>query len=263
MSKEELHIFKALQNLEPWFMDHICQIYLGKSNGKMEPEGSGFLLDVFGMKLLLTAGHVIMDGKIHNIVIPRKTSEGAFELSGIWYPSDMNYNIGIDSDDYAYLIMQDDAYSNFIDSGYKFIKLKNIDFNHDPSSKKIYTLIGCKWRSTKIVGYDKYVKVEVLTNFGAGQFAYSDNDPLENRIIINNQRKFLNRNKQKEILGKLDGMSGGAIWSTSLNHDYNTNNPTIELVGVLNSYDTRFIYGTNIKRLLTKLVERNQGNFRI
>ena len=259
---ENLHILEALQNLEPWFMDHICQLYLGKSNGKMEPEGTGFLLDVFGMKLLLTAGHVIMDGKIHEIVIPRKNSEGAFQLSGIWYPSDMNNNVGKDLDDYAYLIMQEDAYFKFINSGYKFINLKNIEFNHTPDPSKIYTLVGCKWRKTKIIGYDKYAKVEVVTNFGAGLYAYNNNDPIENRIIIKNQRKYLNRNREKETIGKLDGMSGGAIWSTNLDHDYNKDSPSIELVGVLNSYDSQYIYGTNIMRLLTKLVERNHGNFR-
>jgi len=257
-----IHIKDALYNLDTWFMDHICQIYLSKPNSKMEPEGTGFLLDIFGMKLLLTAGHVIMDGKIHEITIPKKNSEGAFSLSGIWYPSDMNYNVGKDSDDYAYLIMQENTYLNFFNSGYKFISLENINFEHIPDPNKIYTLVGCKWRKTKFIGYDKYAKVEVITNFGAALHAYNENDSIKNRIIVKNQRKFISRNHQKETTGKFDGMSGGAIWSTNFDHDYSKECPNIELVGVLNSYDSQFIYGTNIGILLTKLVERNHGNFK-
>jgi hypothetical protein len=159
--------------------------------------------------------------------------------------------------------MQAETYSNFINSGYKFITLKNINFNHTPDPSQIYTVVGCKWRKTKYIGDDKYVKVEVLTNFGAELHAYNFDDPIENRIIIKNQRKFFNRKKEKEKIGKLDGMSGGAIWSTNLDHDYNKDSPTVELVGVLNSYNTQFIFGTNIKRLLLKLVDRNHGSFRV
>lgn len=258
----KIHIREALINLETWFMDHICQIYLDKSNRKIEPEGTGFLLDFLGMKLLLTAGHIIMDGKIQEIVIPKKNSEGTFSLSGVWYPSDMNYNVGKDPDDYAYLIMRENAYLDFINSGYKFISLKNISFHHIPGPKNIYTLVGFKWRKTKFVGYDKFAKVEVITNFGAALHAYNEFDSIGNRIIVQNQRKFISRNNKQETMGKLDGMSGGAIWSTNLDHDYNTECPTIELVGVLTEYDSQFIYGTNIGKLLGKLVERNHGKIK-
>lgn len=258
--KEKIHIREGLNNLESWFIDHFCQIYLSESSTNMEPEGSGILLEIFGMKLLLTAGHVIMDGKLQKIVIPRRNSEGAFSLAGIWYPSDTNFNIGKDQDDYAYLIMQEEAYLNFINSGYKFITLNHMNFEHIPSNKMIYTLVGCKWRKTKKVGIDRYVKVEIITNIGAGEYAYDKYDSIENRIIVENRRKFLNKDNQKEIIGKLDGMSGGAIWATNLNNNYHKDFTDVQLVGVLNSYDSNYIFGTNIKRLLTTLVERNHGN---
>lgn len=214
------------------------------------------------MKILLTAGHVIMDGKYKSVLIPKRNSEGAFSLKGVWYPSETNHKLGKDEDDYAYLIMTDEAYSNFITYGYKFINISNIDFTHVPNKKNIYTLVGCKWRKTKKVGRDTHVKVEILSNYGAEDHAYKLKDNKDRRIIIANSRKMVNKENNKELVGKLEGMSGGAIWYTDYHHNYNLDQIDIQLVGVLNSYNSTFIYGTNISRLLATLVERNHGNFK-
>jgi len=61
---------------------------------------------------------------------------------------------------------------------------------------------------------------------------------------------------QKEFTGSLKGMSGGALLYTDTHHSYDTENPSIELVGILNEFDSKTIYSCHIGRLIGILILR-------
>lgn len=132
----KIHISEALNLLEEWFLKRICQLFLIIDNGKVCPEGSGILIEIFSLRILVTAGHVIMDGRHNHLCFPNLNSEGMTHLDGVWYPSDNKTNIGKDFDDFAYLVMNDSTYKSLVKNGYKFIQIDNIDFEHIASPKK-------------------------------------------------------------------------------------------------------------------------------
>jgi len=65
MSDQTKPLDDAIKELEGWIIKRVFQLLL-TTNGKLEAKGSGFFLDVFGLKLLVTTGHVIMDGRHNN-----------------------------------------------------------------------------------------------------------------------------------------------------------------------------------------------------
>ncbi len=256
LSGVKIHIKDAIYNLEGWFKKRICQLFLIKNGKTVEAEGTGFLLDIYGLKLLVTAGHVIIDGRHNNICVPNIKYEGFTSLEGTWYPSDSNINLGNDVNDFAYLILTQHLQSILIKNGYEFITFDNIDENHLPSSKKIYTAIGCRSNKTYKKGIDYYSTMEILTNFGANENLIKMKKN-ESKIIMKNNRKLFNVQTSSLVLnGKLNGMSGGPLWYTDLLHIYDKEQPTIMLVGILQEYDSNAIYSCNINRLLQKLRER-------
>lgn len=257
MEKEGIHISEAIDGLREWFMERYCQLFLILPNGKVKAEGSGFFLEIENEFLLVTAGHVIADGRHNNICFPNLKSGGMSNFQGVWFPSDRLNNIGLDPDDYAYLKLPKEIVIKLEQEGYKFIKEQNIDIEHTPSDNYIYTMIGCKWRKTKKRGIDHYSQMEILTNFGGQKHLYKNEIASQNKIIVKNNKKMLNpRTESQQILGKLDGMSGGPIWHTDLFHYYSLPNPNIKLVGILHTYEYTKIVSCNIKRLYNKLLER-------
>jgi hypothetical protein len=215
---EKIHIGDAINSLENWLLKRSCQIFQIVNDRQVEPEGSGFLFDFLGIKMVVTAGHVIMDGRHNNLCFPNIENEGMTAFNGIWYPSDKIENVGNDADDFAYLILDSKTSEILANNGYQFITVNNIDVNHVPSSENIYTAIGFKWRKTKKVGGDYYSEFEVMINHGASNHFYKNQQHCDRQILIQKNRKMKKLGNESLVLtGKLEGMSGGPLWHTDLN----------------------------------------------
>ncbi len=254
----ELHIKDAIEGLSEWFKQRTCQLFLLQANGKVQAEGSGTLIEINYNKILVTAGHVIANGSYNHLCFPNLRTQGMTSISGIWYPSDKNENVGLDTDDFAYLKIQEDTVRKLEDEGYKFINEDNIDNHHLPSETSIYSCVGCRWRHTEKKGIDHYSKLQIISNFGAPKHIYQKELNNSNLIIVQINKKMVSaENMNIEVLGRLEGMSGGAVWYCDLEHDYNIINPTIKLVGILIAYNTNSIFSCNINRIIHKLYERN------
>lgn len=210
-----------LHEIQDWFLKRVCQIFVTNKNGFTGPEASGFLVEVSNLKLLITAGHVIMDG-LHKVVyLPNYNSGGLIHMYGTWYPSDNLSNIGLDINDFAYLILGENLINELLSSGYKFTSISNIDFNHLPSSNKMYTATGCRANKSKKVRRDTYSRMEIITNYGCKDYLYCDRYTKKSFVNVKNDRKLVGyENNQLGKTGNLKGMSGGPVWHTDLNHKY-------------------------------------------
>lgn len=258
MSSKQIHIIEAIRQLEHWFMNRTCQLFHIVDHGKVEAEASAFFLEINGLKMVVTAGHVLKEGRFNHLCFPNLKSSGMTSFEGTWYPSDKNDNVGDDNDDFAYLLLEDETCNILQKNGYEFIKDENIDFSHIASPKNIYTAIGCRWRKTKKVGVDHYSKLEIMTNKGAQEYMYEKEINDFSQVLMLNNRKMKNPDTGNlEKTGRLEGMSGGSLWHTDLTHNYYKSNPSVKLVGILQSYDNNCIVSTNIRRLQVKLLERN------
>lgn len=260
MSDHEIHITEAIKLLENWFTQRTCQLFLLESGQKESPFASAFLLDLEEVKVLVTAGHVISEGRFDRFCFPNKITEGMTALNkGTWYPSGIVENLGSDKEDFAYLILDQEFVSIFEKNDYRFIHQNNIDLNHTPSPNCIYTAVGFRYRKTQKIGIDRHSQLDFMINFGASYAYYEPNYDPEIHILFRNERKLTNlKNKNRELTGRLDGMSGGALWNTDLHHYYDPQSPDIKLVGILQEYNSEVVCSCNIKRLMEVMKKRKQ-----
>lgn len=233
---QEQYLVNVEKSLEV-LTDYHCPIYAPDKKGNPVTIGSGVLIDIYGHKFLVSAGHVFDYTETHKVGI--KSKNRLVNITGYIIDPKLHPNRAEDKIDLSLLELDEEMKSALSDLNY--LTIDNIDYKHVSDAHKInYTFIGFPATKNKLRYNSNRVK--------AGIFSYSanrvGNNIYEKLGISPNTHiaiKFRKNNLASSggIINAPDlyAMSGGGIW---LNDNFHLHPsvyvPKVKLVGIALSW---------------------------
>ena len=251
MNNQKLYSIKdIIPQLKQWFIQYSTPLFHINSKNQKELVGSGTYVDLDGLKVLITARHIIVDYPHDQIYVPRRIKQGMVHLFGICRASKFPLSDEYDHIDVALFELDSSCAS---DIGTSFLPMEYINFDHSPSSENIYCAVGVphrKARYSKAAIGNVSLILENIANSGSKSWAYKNEFNEKDHIIMDYPKKMLNDTTYELVITpKIDGMSGGSLWHIDPKIEFYLDRPNVKMVGILTQYCTNHIYGTNIKHI--------------
>ena len=232
-----LNVNKSLETLT----NYHCPIYAPDKRRNPIAIGSGVLIDIYGHKFLVSAGHVFDYTETHRVGI--KSKNKLVNITGDIIDPKFYKNRAEDKIDLALLELNDDMKAALSDLNY--LTIDDIDYSHVSDKEHVnYTFVGFPATKNKLRYNSNRVKSGIL--------AYSANkvdDGIYEKLGILPSTHIavkFRKNKLAFTSGvgnapDLYAMSGGGIW---LNDNFHLHPsvymPKIKLVGIALSWHKRY-----------------------
>ena len=246
----------ALNNLGDWFGTNTCLLLTRHSTiaDRLDHRGSGVCVNIQGLKVIITANHVLGDNPKENFFVPivSNTKTRSVPLVGTCLVSAPAQALRDNSDsiDIGYFILSPSTY-NQLKAHYSFITYPIIDPDHIVSNRYRYCLSGIP--KSKFISH-KFDKTYTLVQFHtslADNGGYKKGITKDTHIVVQRTRKITHpETGQKMIAPKLDGASGGGLWVIKDDFTVIGDNGNIQLVGIFIMVDGAYYICTRLDQVL-------------
>jgi hypothetical protein len=247
-----MKIYKHIDNTKQYLMNcdkslealsqYHCPIYAPDKKGNPTTIGSGVLINIYGHKFLVTAGHVFDYTYTHKVAI--KSRNSLVNISGEIIDTKFAPTRAEDKIDIALLELNKEMEEALSD--YKYLSIENIDYNHvSDQEHTMYTFVGFPATKNKLRYNSNRVK--------GGIFSYSATrvkEDIYNKLDISStnhiaiqfkKTKLLSTDRKSSTAPDPYAMSGGGIWlNDNLYHHPSIYIPKTKLVGIALSWHKRY-----------------------
>lgn len=246
----------TIENTKAWLVRCTVQLdWYNVESDDYQPIASGVCLTFQGLKIIVTADHVLSESRYKSFFVKRtKGDRGSIHLRGYYFSCMPHFDLG-------YFVLEPDCY-NELSSYYHFITFPFLSENYVNTYGKSPLLIaGFPWRKTKKISDGFMVKFKVQMLMSSREFAYDNMAKSDCVILQRNKKVFDPKSGQKHKVIKYDGMSGCGIWMIENDLLYAEPNPNISLVGILYEGSNEHLYGIRLDVLFNSVYQfRSHAN---
>jgi len=214
-----------------------CAIYAPDKNGDPTAIGSGVLINIYGHKFLVSAGHVFDYTLTHRVCLSsnNKLVDISGDLLEFKYTTRKEDKIDL-------AILELDNNMAGILSGYSYLTINDIACNHISNDDHLnYTFVGFPSTKNKVRYNSKNVKGMILSYSGNRVhddiYAELGISPATHLAIKFRKKKLLSNSEKMTNFPDPYGMSGGGIWlNDNFHHHPSIYEPKTKLVGIALSW---------------------------